>query len=90
MAGYEFAFGLDMSVNPAVAKQDRVVAAIQLGRDTGKLTASGQPLRIKAAKESVYLACAWPYTRVECLSIPWNSAESHTLVQSAPASMLKI
>lgn len=56
MAGYEFAFGLDMSANPAVAKHDRLVGAIHLGRDTGKLTASGQPLRIRQAKESIYLA----------------------------------
>src|SRR6266705_5026312 len=56
MAGYEFAFGLDMVKNPASSNLERLVAALRLGRDTGKLTASGQPLRIKQWKESIYLA----------------------------------
>jgi len=56
MAGYEFAFGLDLGANPAAAKPEALVTALHSGRDSGKLIASGQPLRIKAAKQSVYLA----------------------------------
>src|SRR6266849_4532388 len=56
MAGYEFAFGLDIAANPMAANPERLVTAIRAARDNGKLTASGQPLRIKQAKESIYLA----------------------------------
>jgi signal transduction histidine kinase len=56
MAGYEFAFGLDIAVNPAAAKPERLLTALLSARDSGELTASGQPLRIKRAKESIYLA----------------------------------
>src|SRR3989454_9328016 len=40
-----------MAANP-----ERLVTALRAARDNGKLTASGQPLRIKQAKESIYLA----------------------------------
>ncbi|HEY6240812.1 MAG TPA: PAS domain S-box protein [Burkholderiales bacterium] len=56
MAGYEFAFGLDIAANPMAANPEKLAAAIRAARDTGILTASGQPLRIKQAKESIYLA----------------------------------
>src|SRR6266853_6062199 len=56
MAGYEFAFGLDIAANPMAANPERLVTALRAARDNGKLTASGQPLRIKQAKESIYLA----------------------------------
>jgi signal transduction histidine kinase len=56
MAGYEFAFGLDIAANPAAAKPERLLTALRSARDSGELTASGQPLRIKRAKESIYLA----------------------------------
>jgi PAS domain S-box-containing protein len=55
MAGYEFAFGLDIAANPA-ADPRILLAALRSARDSGQLTASGQPLRIKGEKESVYLA----------------------------------
>ena len=56
MAGYEFAFGLDLAANPAAANPQALVNALSMGRDSGKLIASGQPLRISAARQSVYLA----------------------------------
>src|SRR5258708_35689205 len=56
MAGYEFAFGLDIAANPMAANPERLVTALRGAGDNGKLTASGQPLRIKQAKESIYLA----------------------------------
>src|SRR5258708_5530281 len=56
MPGYEFAFGLDIAANPMAANPERLVTALRGARDNGKLTASGQPLRIKQAKESIYLA----------------------------------
>jgi PAS domain S-box-containing protein len=58
MAGYEFAFGLDLAANPAVSGAGpRGLAALQhAARDSGKLTASGFPIRIKAQKDYVGLA----------------------------------
>src|SRR5437879_5734718 len=56
MPGYEFAFGLDLGANPMATNPERLVTALRAARDNGKLTASGQPLRIKQAKESIYLA----------------------------------
>jgi signal transduction histidine kinase len=58
MAGFEFAFGLDLGANPAVVGSDpRALAALQhSARDSGRLTASGYPIRIKAAKEYIGLA----------------------------------
>src|SRR5689334_16078818 len=63
MQGYEFAFGLDIAANPAAKNPKRLVNALQAARDSGKLTASGQPLRIKQAKESIYLAMRVPVYR---------------------------
>jgi len=51
MAGFEFGFGLDISANPAQAVNPKVIAAVQqYARDTGKLTASGVPIRVKTAQ----------------------------------------
>jgi PAS domain S-box-containing protein len=63
MIGYEFAFGLDIAANPAAKDPQRIAAALHSARDTGRLTASGQPLRIKQAKESIYLAMRVPVYR---------------------------
>ena len=50
MAGFEFAFGLDLAANPAVSGSDppALTALQHYARDTGALTASGRPIRIKA------------------------------------------
>ena len=56
MARYEFAFGLDIAANPAAANPARLLTTLHMQRDSGELTTSGQPLRIKRAKEIVYLA----------------------------------
>ena len=58
MAGFEFAFGLDLAANPAVAGTDsKALTALQhSARDSGELTASGRPIRVRAAKEYIGLA----------------------------------
>jgi PAS domain S-box-containing protein len=56
MSGYEFAFGLDLGVSPLAAHAEKVGAAMRSGRDSGKLISSAQPLRVKRAKEAIYLA----------------------------------
>jgi len=61
MAGYEFALGLDVAASPVAADPGKVAATIHSGRDSGKLMASGQPLRVKRtteanSKEAVFLA----------------------------------
>lgn len=57
MAGFEFAFGRDLGANPAASDPQGVAAAVRLTRDSGQLTASGLPLRMKSAgKEYVGLA----------------------------------
>jgi PAS domain S-box-containing protein len=56
MADYEFAFGLDLGASPLSATPEKIAAAIRLGRDNGKLISSAQPLRVKRAKEAIYLA----------------------------------
>ena len=50
MAGFEFAFGLDLAANPAVTGADeKSLTALQYqARDSGELTASGRPIRIKS------------------------------------------
>jgi PAS domain S-box-containing protein len=65
MAGFEFAFGLDIGANPAVAAPDRkAVANLQhVARDSGILTASGVPIRIKGATDYVGLAMRLPVYR---------------------------
>ena len=58
MQSFEFAFGLDLGANPAVAGANpKTLAALQhAARDSGELVASGRPIRIKAAKDYVGLA----------------------------------
>ena len=57
MEGFEFAFGLDLGATPLNTNPEKVAAAMDSGRDTGKLTASGRPIRIKArGKEYIGLA----------------------------------
>jgi len=65
LAEFEFAFGLDIGANPAVVASDpTAVATLQhSSRDTGSLTASGLPIRIKAAKEYIGLAMRLPVYR---------------------------
>src|SRR6266699_55466 len=51
MESFEFAFGLDISVNPAQAADPKVITAVQhYVRDSGKLTASGVPIRVRTAQ----------------------------------------
>ena len=48
MVNYEFAFGVDLSANPALPADPRALLALQhYARDSGKLTASGLPIRVK-------------------------------------------
>ncbi len=56
MAGYEFALGLDIGANPMAANPDKVAEAVRQHRDTGDLSASAQQLRVKRAKDAIYLA----------------------------------
>jgi signal transduction histidine kinase len=59
MAGFEFAFGLDLGANPAVDGADSsTLRALQhSARDSGLVTASGRPIRIKTrGKEYTGLA----------------------------------
>ncbi|HUL93895.1 MAG TPA: PAS domain S-box protein [Burkholderiales bacterium] len=65
MAGFEFAFGLDIGANPAMGADKQIMAAVQQsGRDTGKLTASGLPIHIKnGAREYVGLGMRLPVYR---------------------------
>jgi PAS domain S-box-containing protein len=56
MVDYEYALGLDISANPAAANPEKIALAMRSGRDSGKLTSSAQPLRVKRAKEAIYLA----------------------------------
>src|SRR6266705_3373433 len=60
MTGYEFALGLDVAASPVAADPEKVAATIHSGRDSGKLIASGQPLRVKRtdanSKDAVFLA----------------------------------
>src|SRR5262249_14610150 len=57
MAGFEFAFGRDLGANPDAADPQPLLVALHSARDSGKLTASGVPLRIQAGgKQYVGLA----------------------------------
>jgi CHASE1-domain containing sensor protein len=48
MAGFEFAFGLDIAANPAQQADPKVIRALQhYVRDSEKLIASGVPIRLK-------------------------------------------
>ena len=56
MAGYEFAFGLDLGANPMAADPKQVAAAVRLQRDSGKLISAAQPLRVPRIGGSIFLA----------------------------------
>lgn len=56
MEGAEFAFGLDLGANPMARDPQKVVHAMRDGRDSGNITASAQPLRVKLGQEVIYLA----------------------------------
>jgi signal transduction histidine kinase len=57
MTGFEFAFGRDLGANPDAADPKPLVVALKSARDSGELTASGVPLRIKTGgKEYLGLA----------------------------------
>lgn len=57
MRGFEFAFGLDLGANPETKDPEAMSAAVLLTRDSGQLTSSGLPLRIKSrGKEYTGLA----------------------------------
>lgn len=64
MAGYEFAFGRDLGANPEVPNPEALAAALRSARDSGKLTASGLPIRIRADKEYIGLAMRLPVYRL--------------------------
>jgi signal transduction histidine kinase len=57
MAGFEFAFGLDLGTNPNAVDPEALAAAVQLTRDSGQLIASGIPLRITTGSRE-YIALA--------------------------------
>jgi PAS domain S-box-containing protein len=56
MKNYEFAFGLDIGANPMADDPEKVADAVRLHRDTGRLISSAQPLRVRRARQVVYLA----------------------------------
>ncbi|MBI2509779.1 MAG: CHASE domain-containing protein, partial [Betaproteobacteria bacterium] len=57
MAGFDFAFGLDLGTNPNAVDPKALAAAVRLTRDSGQLIASGIPLRLTSGnKDYVGLA----------------------------------
>jgi len=57
LEGFEFAFGRDLGANPDAANPQPLVVALHSARDSGALTASGVPIRIKSkGKEYTGLA----------------------------------
>jgi PAS domain S-box-containing protein len=72
MAGQEFAFGRDLGANPGVASPQVLAQALRSARDTGKLTASGLPIRIHTDKEFIGLAMRMPVYR---LGMPLDSVQ---------------
>ena len=57
MHGYEFAFGRDLGANPGIADPQALAVAMRSGRDSGRLTASGLPIRVKT-KDKEYTGLA--------------------------------
>jgi PAS domain S-box-containing protein len=57
MRGYEFAFGHDLAASPGVSEAGQAALALHEARDSGKLAASGMPIRIRNA-EGEYTALA--------------------------------
>ena len=64
MAGQEFAFGRDLGANPGVTSPEALAQALRSARDSGKLTASGLPIRIQTDKEFIGLAMRVPVYRL--------------------------
>ena len=63
LAGFEYAFGLDLGANPGIADPQALAATMRAARDSGRLTASGLPIRVKGAREYVGLAMRVPVYR---------------------------
>jgi signal transduction histidine kinase len=63
MAGFEYVFGLDLGANPGIADPQALAATMRAARDSGKLTASGLPIKVKGATEYVGLAMRVPVYR---------------------------
>src|SRR2546425_4828548 len=63
MTDNEFAFGLDLAINPAISNPRAAELAQHSARDSGKLTASGLLIRVLRAKEFVGLAMRLPVYR---------------------------
>lgn len=72
LEGYEFAFGRDLGANPQVPDPAALAAVMRMSRDTGKLTASGLPIKIRTGKEYVGLAMRLPVYR---LGMPLETVE---------------
>jgi signal transduction histidine kinase len=60
MAGFEYVFGLDLGANPGIADPQALAATMRAARDSGRLTASGLPIKVKGATEYVGLAMRVP------------------------------
>jgi two-component system, sensor histidine kinase and response regulator len=65
MPGSEFALGLDLGANPMAKDSEKVAMALRVGRDTGNLTSSAQPLRVQRPKQPIYLAMRLAVYRVD-------------------------
>jgi len=63
MAGFDYVFGLDLGANPGIADPRALAAIMRAARDSGRLTASGLPIRVKGATEYVGLAMRLPVYR---------------------------
>ncbi len=79
MSGFEFSFGLDLAANPEAKEPELLVAALRSARDSGKLTASGVPLRIQGAK---------PYTGLAMRLAVYDSGRPVSTVQQRQAAYL--
>jgi len=89
MVDYEFALGLDLGANPAAANPERIAVAMRSGRDSGKLTSSAQPLRVKRAKEAIYLAMRLAVYKKGMPVDTVDSVGALISVQSAQVSTLR-
>jgi PAS domain S-box-containing protein len=63
MKGYDFAFGLDLGANPGVADPQALAATQRAARDSGRLSASGLPIRVKGPVPYTGLAMRMPVYR---------------------------
>ena len=78
MAGFEFAFGRDLAANRDAADPQSLVRALEAARDSGKLTASGVPIRIKSRGRE-YIGLALP------LAVYRNGAPTSTVEERRAA-----